>query len=75
MSDQQKEISEIHVNVAEIKGTIEKIEALFTVHVQDPSIHHRPPCEEMKSLHTKLWGLAAGVLAMVGAVIWEKVTQ
>lgn len=60
--DLWKVVNETRKDVAEIKG-------MLRMHINEPSIHQRPPCPQVQELqHTMLAAAGAAVVALLAAL-------
>jgi ABC-type metal ion transport system substrate-binding protein len=69
-----KDNTKIQVDIAEINGNVKTFIALFETHIKDASIHQHPPCDNLKSLSTKLWAVTGGFLLLAIGTLWDKAT-
>ena len=55
-------VNEMREDVAEMKG-------MLSLHMSDPSIHHRPPCVQVHEVQNAILAAAgAAVLALLAAI-------
>ncbi len=55
-------VNEMREDVAEMKG-------MLRLHMEDPSIHHRPPCVQVHEVQNAILAAAgAAVLALLAAI-------
>jgi hypothetical protein len=63
-------ISSIREHMAEIRGDVKAMSAVFEAHIKDQSIHQRSPCKNLLGLQAKLWGIGVLVVSSLIAAIW-----
>ena len=59
--------------VNDVRNIVSRIDQRLADHIEDDSIHQRPPCEPHKSLITRLWAIGfaafAGLISSLAALL------
>jgi len=59
-------VDKINEGITDIKVQTRETHTMLKAHMDNKAIHHSPPCDSVRNLSAKLWGLA--VLGGAGLV-------
>jgi hypothetical protein len=69
------DMSAMRENIAtattEIRGDVKTVTRLFELHISDPAIHERPPCEHVKTIDRRLWAALGAAATSMGLALWS----